>query len=251
MTGYAFQVGASGAWSAWQTSAAFTATGLTASTAYAFRHKVKDAAGNEALGVAVSATTAAKPPVQAGDVLTSDAFTFFADGTPLNGKATDCTLGGEPLTYKTVGVGADTGIQAQGGEALFTGPTASNQELTLTHPRVDREMSIRVTAIPSSGSAWVVVRDTGAAKLILRIDSNGGGASILQGPGGDAVGPTLPAGTVKIGSIVTAGAKGDAWYALVDGANRIEHSARGNTGTTLSIRGPQGFKFDDLVVKAL
>ena len=60
VAGYAFKVG-SGAWSAWQDSGSYTASGLTQSTSYTFQHKVKDAAGNEALGASVAKSTTAAP----------------------------------------------------------------------------------------------------------------------------------------------------------------------------------------------
>ena len=68
VTGYSFQVGATGAWSSWQAGAGFTATGLSGSTQYAFRHKVRDAAGNETVGVAVTASTTAVPAMAPAEV---------------------------------------------------------------------------------------------------------------------------------------------------------------------------------------
>src|SRR5690606_41119442 len=58
VTGYAFRRG-TGAWSDWQVGSTYTATGLTPATEYAFQHKVRDGAGNEAVGDAGSGTTAA------------------------------------------------------------------------------------------------------------------------------------------------------------------------------------------------
>ena len=57
VTGYAFRVG-SGTWSSWQVGSTYTATGLSPATQYTFQHKVWDGAGHEALGVAVTRTTA-------------------------------------------------------------------------------------------------------------------------------------------------------------------------------------------------
>ena len=68
ITGYSFRRG-TGTWSDWQVGNTYTATGLTPATEYAFQHKVRDGAGHEAVGVAVTATTAAmsaKTPAEVG-----------------------------------------------------------------------------------------------------------------------------------------------------------------------------------------
>ena len=68
ITGYAFRRG-TGTWSDWQVGNTYTATGLTPGTEYTFQHKVRDGAGNEALGAPVTRTTAAmsaKTPAEIG-----------------------------------------------------------------------------------------------------------------------------------------------------------------------------------------
>lgn len=55
---YSFSVDG-GAWSAWQASADYVATGLTASTTYNVKHRVRDAAGNIAEGVSINVSTPA------------------------------------------------------------------------------------------------------------------------------------------------------------------------------------------------
>ena len=59
---YSFSKDNGSTWTTYQDSASYTFTGLTASTAYQFRHRVKDAAGNVATGAAVTKSTAAPPP---------------------------------------------------------------------------------------------------------------------------------------------------------------------------------------------
>lgn len=119
VTGYAFQVNG-GAWSFWQTSPSYTATGLSPSTAYQFRHKVRDAAGNEAQGTVVSRSTTAEQ-VTLTTILT-DPFTR-ADG-PLNGYAAptgqvwagatgDAAITGNQLMPVTSAVYAPLGAQAR------------------------------------------------------------------------------------------------------------------------------------------
>lgn len=61
-TPYAFSTDNGSTWSAWQAGATYTVSGRSPSTAYTCRHKVRDAAGNEATGTAITVTTAAPPP---------------------------------------------------------------------------------------------------------------------------------------------------------------------------------------------
>ena len=56
---YSFSKDNGATWTAYQDSATYTFTGLTASTAYQFRHRVRDAANNVTTGTAVSKTTLA------------------------------------------------------------------------------------------------------------------------------------------------------------------------------------------------
>ena len=246
VTGYAFQVGASGAWSVWQSSPSFTATGLTASTSYAFRHKVRDRAGNEALGSAVTATTAAKPPVQAGDVMTSDAYTLYADGSLVNGKFTDATLGGEPQAY-TVAVNAD-GAVYQGGALSW----AKRAIVALPLTREDKEVSFTVKALSTTGDKfYLTLRLAGSNGTRFIFGSNGSVTTLLQGPAGNISGPNLPAGTVKAGSQITFGVKGDTGYFIIDGVRTDIPSLQGNTGGVLHIDNGAGGAIDNLVVKAL
>ena len=54
---YAFSTDDGSTWSAWQASATYVATGLAAQSSYQARHKVRDQAGNESIGAAVTADT--------------------------------------------------------------------------------------------------------------------------------------------------------------------------------------------------
>lgn len=56
---YAFSTDNGTTWSGWQASSSLAVTGKTASTAYQCRHKVRDAAGNETTGTAITVTTSA------------------------------------------------------------------------------------------------------------------------------------------------------------------------------------------------
>ena len=244
VTGYAFQVGATGAWSAWQSSPSFTATGLTASTSYAFRHKVRDAAGNETLGAAVTVSTTAAPPLQAGDVITSDAYTLYADGTVLGGKFTDATLGGKAIQYDS----GDT-AQVSGGNGII--PTKGANAI-LSVERQDRELSLTVRAT-STDDVWVVVRASRSARIIAQLRNNGVIGTILQGPAGAIAGPALPSGSYKVGDRIAIGATGNTGYVSINGVRKLELTdLQGNTFPMCGVMNAgAGFAWDDLVVKAL
>lgn len=58
-TPYAYSTDNGGTWTAWQAAATYTATDLTPETSYTFRHKIRDAWGNETEGTAVTDSTTA------------------------------------------------------------------------------------------------------------------------------------------------------------------------------------------------
>lgn len=66
-TPYAYSTDNGSTWSAWQAGATYNATGLAASTGYQARHKVRDAALNEATGTAITVTTGSAVTVLASD----------------------------------------------------------------------------------------------------------------------------------------------------------------------------------------
>ena len=80
---YSFSKDNGATWTAYQDAASYSFTGLTASTSYQFRHRVKDAAGNVTTGVAV---TKATTETQWG-VLYTDDFNTAADGASLAGRS--------------------------------------------------------------------------------------------------------------------------------------------------------------------
>lgn len=102
-TPYSFRLDA-GAWSAWQASASYTWTGLTASTAYTFQHRVIDAAGNITEGTAVTDTTDAPlvdttdptPGTLAASGITDTTFTLT-----VSGASDETELHATPYAYST------------------------------------------------------------------------------------------------------------------------------------------------------
>ena len=86
VTGYSFRVG-SALWSDWQAEPQYVAQGLDPSTQYEFQHRVRDAAGNTAMGTAVFGTTAAiamMTPAEVGSLWAhwdaSDTSTYTMNG---------------------------------------------------------------------------------------------------------------------------------------------------------------------------
>ena len=126
---YSFSKDNGATWTAYQDSATYTFTGLTASTAYQFRHRVKDAAGNVTTGTAVSKTTNAAPPFDPSTLYPTadiiDTFTGAPDGTVIAGP------NGATWTRRTVEKG---GLQwGAWAMPLFPTPNTTNVGYPVTY----------------------------------------------------------------------------------------------------------------------
>ena len=77
--------------------------------------------------------------------------------------------------------------------------------------------------------------------------------TLLQGPAGAVFGPTLPAGSYKVGDRVAIGATGNTGYVSINGVRKLElPDLQGNTFPMCGVMNAgAGFAWDDLVVKAL
>ena len=224
----------------------FTLTGTAGTTYSSTKLRAKDAAGNASAALAVPTYTMKAPAVQAGDVLTSDAYTLYADGTVLGGKFTDATLGGTQQAYSVV-VNAD-GAVYQGGALSW----AKRAIVSLPLTREDKEATVTIKSLSPTDKLFLTLRTSGSKGTRLIVNPNGGWETLLQGPAGDISGPRSPTGgVVKAGSVVTFGVKGDTGYVVVDGARTEIPSLQGNTGGALAIDNGAGGAIDNLVVKAL
>lgn len=74
---YAFSKDNGLSWSQWQAAATYDYAGLASDTSYTFRHKVRDAAGNETVGVAVVKRTAAAGSAFRDLILGHGPFAYF------------------------------------------------------------------------------------------------------------------------------------------------------------------------------
>ncbi len=99
---YAFSTDDGGSWTAYQTSPIYAVTGLTGSTGYQCKHRVRDAAGNVSTGTAITVTTTAAPlaPAAVGtlffDYDASTGATLYASETNIS-QIADGTAGARHL----------------------------------------------------------------------------------------------------------------------------------------------------------
>lgn len=123
---YAYSKDAGATWTGWTDAATYQYTGLAQQTSYGFRHKVRDAAGNERVGATVTKSTT-KVPVFA--VVGKDTYTA-ADGANLAGRTTE--VGG----FTTVGSGTILNNRIEQGQVTtminsgFPAPAATNKNPT-------------------------------------------------------------------------------------------------------------------------
>ncbi len=108
--------------SGWQSSPAYSATGLSAGTAYSFRVKAADASGNQtAWSTVASATTAAN---QAPLAVNDSAATDEDVAVTIAVLANDSDVDGDPLTIAGFSQGA-AGSVSQNGDSLVYTPNAN------------------------------------------------------------------------------------------------------------------------------
>lgn len=160
---YSFSKDNGATWTAYQDSATYTFTGLTASTAYQFRHRVKDAAGNVTTGTAVSKTTAAAPPevVPSGaydDAVLADAPVAYFPLDDAAGATTLRNLGSKSWVASPAATGVTLGAAGIGDgatSASFDGAGGSHVKLTSVGYGAFTAGSIEFLASPSTGGGAV------------------------------------------------------------------------------------------------
>lgn len=118
---YAYSKDSGATWTDWTDATTYQYTGLAQQTSYGFRHKVRDAAGNERPGTTVTKST---PKVPGFAVVGKDTFTA-ADGTNVAGRTTE--VGG----FTTQGTGTILNNRFEQGQvttsvdAKFPAPTGT------------------------------------------------------------------------------------------------------------------------------
>ena len=236
ITGYAFRVNA-GAWSAWQPEPEYKATGLTPSTSYTFQHKVRDASLNELEGVAVTAETTAEPPLQPGDVITSDSFT--GDGT--GARTADALSGGTPLPW------AGTVTTAGGRMTLANNGTHAHFAATLPFTRADLAIQAVIHANPTTATASIQLKEGGGKKLSLEWDQNGN--MRLYDQATTLFHNTIPRSNGDLIRAEVVGADVTVTNVTTSQSVTITQTIVGAGGTGVMLR--NGAAIDDLVVEAL
>lgn len=248
VAGYSFRIG-SGAWSPWQASASYTATGLTPTTGYTFTHRVKDAAENITAGSPVQATTTATPALKPGDIFTSDTFTGTGS---LVGQMTSAALGGTPVKWE----GA-AGMVVEGGKAV-AGASAAGKAI-LAAGLADVKLEFTLVARPTSGELGITLRDAlnvnrniriGIGPSLLRVqryDPAGStvipGAQTVLGPASDGTKITV----ILKGEKVTVTGQGNVNPYTIDVTDSV---VLGPGAITVSAPAGSGAAIDDLVVTA-
>ncbi|MGJ6980014.1 hypothetical protein ACSDQ9_05715 [Aestuariimicrobium soli] len=160
VTEFAYSKDGGTTWSAWQSAASYTFTGLTASTSYTFRHKARGADMVEKLGATVTVSTQAAGGwvVKYGDDFTA------ADGTAVVGRAL-------PQGTGTWALAASQRINTttiQGNKAT-TSATTSGQDsyvqMWSTFASAKRKLRVTATVTPSSDNKLpsIGISTTGSA----------------------------------------------------------------------------------------
>lgn len=178
---YAFTTDGS-TWSAYQASAVYVASGLTASTEYTTNHRVKDAAGNVTTGTAATVTTAASdvtaPTVGtlAGSAITSTGFTLT-----VSGAADETALHATPYrfstdngatysayqssaTYAVTGLAASTGYTCKHQTRDAAGNVATGAAVTVT---TGTPLAALTDSFNRANSATLGTADTGQTWVLI------------------------------------------------------------------------------------
>lgn len=154
---YAYSSNGGASWSAWQSTSTYTITGLTESTAYTFRHKVRDAAGNETLGTSVGASTTSPVTLAADDFTRANTAVGGLGTTPTGSKAwVDPTPAYRVLTNQC--------------DPADSGATQNVAYVDTGQQNVTVSAKIFITSTPSSG---LVARVSAADTLYLGRTSAG------------------------------------------------------------------------------
>lgn len=226
ITGYAFRRG-TGAWSDWQVGNTYTATGLTPDTDYTFQHKVRDGAGNEALGAPVTRTTAsmsAKTPAEIGALWghwdASAAGSLTTSGSAVSAWS-DISGASRQLAQSAPGQQPSTG-SLNGLTAVQFDRARQDYMRCLFSPAIDAAMGYTLVAVARFADDDVSVAQTIAgayngAAIKRRIPDgllNSGNSPELRGPSS----PKPVAGTTYImAMVVRSGSPSRAWISGVSG----------------------------------
>jgi hypothetical protein len=162
-TPYAFSTDNGSTWSAYQASASWTAAGLTAETAYQARHKVRDAAGNEALGTAIGVTTGA---AIAGTLTYQGTHMAAAEGA--THTYTAAPLGADGATRQVIVMIASWQSGGRTVTSVTVGGVAATADYTVTGNSNSAFHVYRAT-VPAGATADVVATFSGNCSPALSV----------------------------------------------------------------------------------
>ena len=221
-TPYAFSSNGGSTYSAWQASASYQYTGLTASTSYNLQHKVRDASGNEVQGVVVAHSTSATPAdttpptvgTLAGSSITETGFTLTvsvaSDETALHATPYDFSLDNgatwkgyqASAVYVATGLTAGTGHTCQHRVRDAAGNVSTGTAITVTTATVSVLSALALSeSVDTITASWA-----------------GNATSITWGDGSTTSNPTT-------GAQHTYSAPGAYMVIITDGKTKLAKSA--------------------------
>lgn len=194
---YSFSTDGGTTWSAWQTAASFVASGLVANTAYAAKHRVRDAAGNVSVGTGITVTTSAGFSLAyvSHASTAGDGAVFTAPGLSLGPAAADRQI-------RAV-------VQWRAGSAVtLTSATIAGLAATIeyqTNQNTSSGVAIIRASVPSGTTGDVVLNFSGTmVRAGVALYRTSGGTVTVSGAG--AAGATSATVTVPAGGFALAGA---------------------------------------------
>ncbi|MBW7473876.1 fibronectin type III domain-containing protein [Paenibacillus oenotherae] len=217
VSGYDLYNGSSLIGSVSGTTTAFTATGLTAGTAYTFTAKAKDAAGNvSAASNALNVTTVSSPL----NLLLNGGFETYTGSSGVADNWIKSSSAGITVSFQTVNTPVAEGAQAQQitGSGLANGDTAKIQQLVNVAPNTAYTVSGQVHAASLTGARIQLYVDfldasnviVGTAK-VEQLDATSGYITLSK----SGVTPTTAA-KAKVYAILRGTAAGGAGSFIVD-----------------------------------
>lgn len=193
---YSFSTDGGTTWSAYQTAASYIVTGLVSNTAYACKHRVRDAAGNVTIGTGITVTTSAGFSLSyvAHASTATDGTSYSATGLSIGPAATDRQIRAV-VSWRA------------GAAVTLTSATIAGLAATIeyqTNQSTSSGVAIIRASVPTGTTGDVVLNFSGTiARAGVALYRTSGGAVTVSGAG--AAGATSATVTVPAGGFALAG----------------------------------------------